>query len=371
MTGWLQQMQDCLGRGEACVLVTVASTRGSTPREVGAKMLVTEYSSAGSIGGGQLEYRCIELARQQILADPPSESVPRSRTFPLGADCGQCCGGVAEILFEPIGEDQPWIGQLSTLVESEEAAIIATLTHASAPFTKLLVTAESLTDNGNAEELCTKVAGMARRLMLRKGPAEKRIVSISGNVKVPVLLEPIYPCDFHITVFGAGHVGSALIRVLGELPCRVTWVDSRRELLQGKVPGNVGTVASRAPDTEVSKAAPGSYFLVMTHSHPLDQAICNRILERGDFAYCGLIGSKSKRRRFEKRFRALGFPEEAFQAITCPIGMLGISSKKPAEIAISVAAELLRVHEQSMVRSSPVTDARISPWLNSGVRGGQ
>lgn len=371
MTSWLHSAQDRIRRGEACVLVTVASTRGSTPREIGAKMLVTEQSSAGSIGGGQLEYRCIELARQQLREGPDSRSKLRSRTFPLGADCGQCCGGVAEILFEPVGDAQAWIGQLATLLRAERATVMATLTHPSASFTKLLITEDDCAGEGRADELSAKIARIGKRLLERNGTAEKRIVNIAGNLKVPVLFEPVRPCDFHIMVFGAGHVGTATVRVLGELPCRVRWIDSRAELLRDAVPDNVETVVSRQPDAEVDTAPPGSYFLVMTHSHPLDREICHRVLERGDFAYCGLIGSQSKKRRFAKCFRALGFPEDAFQAITCPIGVPGISGKKPGEIAVAVAAELLQVHEQAMLESATVKPARGNSLLVSGATGGR
>ena len=92
---------------------------------------------------------------------------------------------------------------------------------------------------------------------------------------------------------------------------------------------------------------PASCYLVMTHSHPLDFEICERILRRGDAAYCGLIGSVSKRRRFEKRFRQQGLSQRIIDRLVCPIGVAGISGKKPAEIAIAAAAEVLRAHERA------------------------
>jgi xanthine dehydrogenase accessory factor len=88
----------------------------------------------------------------------------------------------------------------------------------------------------------------------------------------------------------------------------------------------------------------------MTHSHALDFDICERILERRDAAYCGLIGSVTKRRRFEKRFRAQGMPQEVLDALICPIGVDGIKGKKPAEIAVAAAADVLRAHERTRAR---------------------
>ena len=90
----------------------------------------------------------------------------------------------------------------------------------------------------------------------------------------------------------------------------------------------------------------GSCYLVMTHSHALDYAICERILIRQDAAYCGLIGSVSKRRRFEKRYRAQGLPDAVIESLVCPIGVAGIQGKKPAEIAVAAAADVLRSHER-------------------------
>ena len=92
-----------------------------------------------------------------------------------------------------------------------------------------------------------------------------------------------------------------------------------------------------------------SFYLVMTHSHAMDFDICDRILRRGDARYCGLIGSLSKRRRFEKLYRQQGMQQAIIDKLVCPIGVQGISSKKPAEIAVAAAAEILKVHERAAV----------------------
>jgi xanthine dehydrogenase accessory factor len=158
--------------------------------------------------------------------------------------------------------------------------------------------------------------------------------------------EPVLGSDFNIAVFGAGHVGAAVVNLLSGLDCNIRWVDSRRDIFRA-APRNVRTVEASEPALEVAAMPPSSYYLVMTHSHPLDFDICDRILRRGDAAYCGLIGSLTKRRRFEKRFRQQGLPESLIGQLVCPIGVAGISGKKPAEIAIAAAAEILRVYERS------------------------
>ena len=108
----------------------------------------------------------------------------------------------------------------------------------------------------------------------------------------------------------------------------------------------------------------GSCYLVMTHSHAIDFDVCDRILRRPDTVYCGLIGSLSKRRRFEKRFRAQGLQDKDLERLTCPIGVSGISGKKPAEIAVAAAAEVLQAYE-SAAREQADFPANVRPFQRS------
>ena len=108
-----------------------------------------------------------------------------------------------------------------------------------------------------------------------------------------------------------------------------------------------------------------SCFLVMTHSHSLDFDICDRILRRRDAAYCGLIGSVTKRRRFEQRFRSQDLPQHDIDQLVCPIGVDGISGKKPAEIAVAAAAELLQAYEKSMRAAHSVYPENVHPLKRS------
>lgn len=164
-----------------------------------------------------------------------------------------------------------------------------------------------------------------------------------------VFIEPVRACDFEIALFGAGHVGRALVNALADVECRVTWVDSRAGEFPAAVPAHTRVVVTDAPEREVDRMPAGAYFLVMTHSHPLDFELCERALRRGDFAYLGLIGSAPKRARFLKGLKLEGVPESALARLTCPIGVPGIASKRPAAIALSVAAQILQVHEAAML----------------------
>jgi xanthine dehydrogenase accessory factor len=143
------------------------------------------------------------------------------------------------------------------------------------------------------------------------------------------------------------------VRVLGTLACRVTWVDSRAAEFSSEVPDNVRVALTDAPVAEVSAARPGSCFLVMTHSHALDLELVEAILKRGDFAYCGMIGSQTKRRTFENGLAKRGVPPEALARFTCPIGIASIKGKEPGSIAVGVAAQLLELRSRGPVERAP------------------
>ncbi len=340
MNEWIDVLSDLTAAGDAAVLVTISGIRGSSPREPGAKMIVTARETIGTIGGGQLEHQCTHIAAGLV----DKAAAPATRRFPLGPALGQCCGGVVDVLFEPVGSGLPeWLRDLRALHGQQQPSVLVTDTGTGEKF---IVTADNVFGIGGDASGSATVA--AARTRLEKGAAEV----IDGT-----FYEPVLPSDFNIAVFGAGHVGASVVSVLSQLDCNIRWIDSRRDIFRA-APRNVRTVESDAPALEVAAMPSGSYYLVMTHSHPLDFDICDRILRRGDAAYCGLIGSLTKRRRFEKRLRQQGLTQTAIDALVCPIGVDGINGKKPAEIAIAVAAEILREHENAAAQAEPTGDHR-------------
>ena len=159
-----------------------------------------------------------------------------------------------------------------------------------------------------------------------------------------LFFEMISPCKYQVALFGAGHVGGALVNILaGISDCRITWVDSRAGQFPTDLPPNVETRLSDNPVAEVENLPQQAYCLVMTHDHQLDQDLCEALLRRDDFAFLGLIGSATKQRRFSQRLREKGISEQQMERLTCPIGIPGIASKEPGVIAISVAAQLLKI----------------------------
>ena len=331
MNEWIEELTDLSAADEPAVLVTVAGIRGSAPREIGAKMIVTRTETIGTIGGGQLEYQSTRVAVDMLEDDQLA-----LRSFPLGSSMGQCCGGVVEILFEPIASGMPaWLRDLGALYGQREPAIVATRISRSAP-AKFVVTRDTVfgEDETGADDAMVR---RARDILAGDRSAQRNVQEF---------YEPVVMPDLNIAVFGAGHVGSAVVAALATLDCNIRWIDNRRNIFRN-VPGNVRAVESVEPALEVAALPPDSYYLVMTHSHALDFDIVDRVLRRGDAQYCGLIGSLSKRRRFEKRYRQQGMPQELIDSLVCPIGVNGINGKKPAEIAVAVAAEILKLRERA------------------------
>ena len=149
-----------------------------------------------------------------------------------------------------------------------------------------------------------------------------------------------------LALFGGGHVGKALVRVLGTLPFDVTWIDSRDEIFPQQVPDNVQCEHSDPVQAGVADLAPGSRVLIMSFSHAEDldivAACLKRLRERGDLPYVGLIGSKTKWATFRHRLEERGFRKQELAQVTCPIGIPGVTGKEPEVIAVAVAAQLLQ-----------------------------
>ncbi|EGF31471.1 XdhC protein (assists in molybdopterin insertion into xanthine dehydrogenase) [Oxalobacteraceae bacterium IMCC9480] len=291
--------------------MTVASVEGSAPREAGATMLVTQDDQRDTIGGGHLELRACEIARA-MLAFPEARRLER---FALGPSLGQCCGGVVQLVFETVDAAH----RVSRDTHRTSWRVVSLDTDAP----PLLITDEAALAFDPALPTRIVIDAAGRRWLVDRRAAWQA----------------------HLLLFGAGHVGAAIVRALADLPCHVTWIDERADAFPTTVPANVTIEITDAPEDIVGQATAGSSFLVMTHSHAIDQQLCAAILERNDAGWFGLIGSDTKRRQFEHRLLARGIPAERLAGMTCPVGIAGISGKAPAVIAAAVAAQLLQVWE--------------------------
>jgi xanthine dehydrogenase accessory factor len=295
-------------------------------------MLVTAAGFAGTIGGGHLEHRAIEIARAMVNEGGAQGRATRLERFALGPSLGQCCGGIAHLVFEVADRDQ--IALLDKRRQDDTWRVIGMSSNGAGPQTWALFDADGVQLAGDAVPAFDRTLGTH----VFTDPSGRRW-----------LADAILAPRAHLMLFGAGHVGAAIVRALAELPCRVTWVDEREDLFPAAIPANVTVEATDIPEALAAQAAPGTTFLVMTHSHALDLRLANAILSRPGSSqasdWFGLIGSDTKRRQFEHRLRERGIANERIETMVCPIGLPGIKGKAPAVIAASVAAQLLTVWE--------------------------
>jgi xanthine dehydrogenase accessory factor len=338
MSAWIDQLRQALHDRGRAVLVTVAEIRGSAPREPGARMVIGESTLRGTIGGGNLEHRATEIAREMLTQEAREATL---RRFPLGPSLGQCCGGVAVLAFEPVTEAGcAWLEALQGARAARRALALVTRPDAPCEQAKLLLAPDGSVAGSLGDPMLDTLGAKAAHELLAAGLPTVRLQQIAGT---RLLLEAVLPVEPEIVLFGAGHVGRALVQVLGTLPCRVAWVDPRPDQFPSVVPANVNALVHAVPAQVVTLGLPGTSWVVMTHSHALDLEICASVLGRGDARYCGLIGSLTKRRRFVRRLRGLGLGDDALGRLTCPIGVSAIRSKHPGAIAVAVAAEMLQV----------------------------
>lgn len=291
-----------IARHGAVARVVIAEARGSVPRETGAAMLVWPEGQEGTIGGGALEWEAAARARDALMSGET-----RVDRLALGPSLGQCCGGAVVLVTE--------IWDAPRLEAAGEDVIARALPGAHP----------------------TRPLGVARAI----ARARDRGGAVATRIVDDWLIEPLAAPDRHLWVWGAGHVGRALVDVMSPLPrLAITWVDTAAERFPGHVPENVVEFVAAQPGDAVSRAPAGADHLIVTYSHALDLDLCHRLLDHG-FRSAGLIGSATKRARFRSRLEDLGHDAAAIARIACPIGDPALG-KHPRAIAIGVAAAFLR-----------------------------
>ncbi|MEL6549458.1 MAG: xanthine dehydrogenase accessory protein XdhC [Pseudomonadota bacterium] len=295
------RLADALAHGPLARVI-VAEVRGSAPREVGAEMWVWADRARGggqhgTIGGGTLEYEASEAAREALGQDASPRAC--ATTHALGPDLGQCCGGAVTLVTE-------------ILTEAPEPGLRA------------------LPLGDKPATLAVERAKQA----LRNGSGGDRVRLVDGWF----LERPLEPTR-EVWIWGAGHVGRALVQVLAPLPdLALTWVDTAPDRFP-VVPDGVTQVSAAQPERLMAHAPETAEHLIVTYSHALDLALCDAALRRG-FRGCGLIGSATKWARFRKRLAALGHGDAEIARIACPIGDPALG-KHPQAIAVGVAHALV------------------------------
>jgi xanthine dehydrogenase accessory factor len=213
---------------------------------------------------------------------------------------------------------------------------------------RLVVTADDVRGTLGDASLDSAAIAFARARLMAGTPGTL-LMPVPGEREPSLVVQIERPDPFPVLVFGNGHVGRALVQVLGVLPAQVRWIDAREADFPAAVPANVEVIVTDVPEAELREAPEGSFALMLTHSHALDFALIETALARDDWRYVGMIGSRAKRAQLERRLTARGIAPERIASLVCPIGahLPGLGGKAPGSIAIAVAAELLAVKAAS------------------------
>jgi len=365
VNGWIARLLSLLSAGTPVVRMVVAGVQGSAPREPGASLLYWRdagghLSSHGSVGGGRLEAHCLEIAR--FLLDPDAGAAAgmpvrrerrRVERFTLGASLGQCCGGVVQMYWERFDE----LSQARLLVQPDPLHPGA----AGGPGETLRYCA---LDGSDREWRLTPDQVGSGMLPVAEFDGRAALVKSGEGL---YFVERLLDDATALWIYGAGHVGRALVHVLAELPFRITWIDGRPDMLAQAMEDlpvrrrDQIVACSEDPESVVAGAPGGAWHLVMTHCHDQDLRICESLLSSGTFGFLGLIGSRTKAARFRHRLRDKGCRPDLIARLVCPIGVDGIGDKHPAAIAVAVAAQLLQQRG-----SAPRTAVRVpAPGIES------
>ncbi|MEM0912347.1 MAG: xanthine dehydrogenase accessory protein XdhC [Pseudomonadota bacterium] len=278
---WHENVYECEQKGIGYVLITVIRAAGSTPRDNGTKMVVTGDSQFDTVGGGHLEFEAVQRAREMLAKGETCQDII---SYPLSSKLGQCCGGAVKLLFEVMLDHQQ-----------------------------------------------------------------------------------------HVAVFGAGHVAQALVPILAQLPLQIHWVESRENWLNkperntafessasgvdadanapvnlaeaarriASIYSNITPITNDAPVDVISVLPRNTWIIILTHNHQLDYELVEASLRHIDSDYIGMIGSKTKAKRFRTRLEHRGFNQEQIDRLISPIGDLNISGKRPVEVAVSISAQIM------------------------------
>ncbi|MBL4749491.1 MAG: xanthine dehydrogenase accessory protein XdhC [Amylibacter sp.] len=280
--------------------ILIASHKGSSPREAGTSMLVWDAGFYGTIGGGALEYQAVEMAQKHLQ----SKTLTSVQRIPLGPNLGQCCGGSVTLVTE-------------------------CFTQANLPQTDTIFARPIQV--GSPEPLWVK-----RNLANARNGAETPDTQLQDGWLVESISQPLQP----VWIYGAGHVGRAIIDTLQGLPFDITWVDTKGARFPADIPENVTQLVAQNPALAAIHAPHDAQHFILTYSHAIDLELCHAILSNS-FKSVGLIGSKTKHARFITKLQNLGHSAPQISRIICPIGDPSLG-KEPKAIALGITSALIR-----------------------------
>ncbi|MGC6517003.1 MAG: xanthine dehydrogenase accessory protein XdhC [Candidatus Puniceispirillaceae bacterium] len=298
---WPAIVSEALQNGQPVCRIIIASVKGSSPRETATYMFVTASDQKGTIGGGTLEYEAVHFARNTLKDLPQSGFVRHLQDVALGPDLGQCCGGNVKLVFEAFAPSV--MSDIQALMTDTPSAFVHDLSGQSLP-------------------------AIAPRTDKSAGLSGHHLYMPDQNHPVPLY------------IYGAGHVGRALINVTHSLGLKRIWIDTDKKRFPDNVPGDVTIVPAKDMSVIASHAPQGAFHIVLTYSHAMDEAIIASLLSKAVFGQVGLIGSKTKKARFTKRLQTAGISSDMISKMHCPVGLAAIGDKSPPHVALSIAGQI-------------------------------
>ena len=294
---WYEALTLCQQQGVTHVLATIIAVSGSAPRELQAKMVITNDACSDTLGGGGLEYEVIAHARR--------------------------------------------------LMDSSNVASL-----------EQTVSKQTVSDKKASAEYTTNITkttqkGQRRAVLTKHYPLGAALGQCCGG-SVTVMFECFYQTPvLSLLVFGAGHVARSLMTICAQMACQVDWVDSRSDVFDDlQLPAHIHCHISDDPSEFIASHAQGRYVIIMTHDHGLDFELVRHALvfqsnnsiqnhaKDLPISYIGCIGSKTKAMRFRSRLRQRGFDDKAIDQLIMPVG-LDIGGKQPMAVAVSIMAQVL------------------------------
>lgn len=340
MISFYRDIVALLESGQSLVLATVISESGSAPRSAGAKMAVKpDGSILGTVGGGKLEAAALERAKEVFNTRRPVIQ-PFNLTAKDAAGTDMICGGVGEILLDYIDADDPDNLAVFRAVAEEMAA--RNRAH-------LVMAVDNRPDAVKPRQLCLvrpdgTMAGKftGDELLLNKLKAGAARISIHGDAYAGMrfFVEPVLTGGT-LYIFGGGHVGREIAVMADRVGFMTVVLDDRAEFANHeRFPNSEVHVLEsfdKLPQLDIDGE---SYIVIVTRGHLNDGAVLEYALNTGA-CYIGMIGSRTKRDLLYKSLESKGFSRKALAAVHAPIG-LKIGAETPAEIAVSVVAELIQ-----------------------------
>ena len=328
---WIGTTQRLITEHGRAVLIMVTADKGSTPRDTGTWMLVSDDRQSGTLGGGELERLAEEAARAMLAGHGTWQR--SSLHCALGPDLRQCCGGHVTLMLEPLD-----MSATDWLAQAAESARVA--------------------DNQYSVLFQSNEPAATPRIITNDG-------ALSGITGVHLQL--LTDTRLSLFLFGAGHVGQAVATLSTQLPLRLTVIDGRANQ-RALIPNadNIEVMGMDSAEEAAARVSSGSAALVMTHSHELDYTLCHALLTQNSAVFVGLIGSRSKANRFRSRLRKDKIPEKSLARLTSPIGSSGPKGKEPGVIALAALSEVLTLNMKSATLdlTPSVQGANITPTAN-------